>query len=151
MSYTTMEKMALGAVRGAPVTAEYRTDHFKIRHRAQTLHPRDFSDVSDGSQSNDDSGPGTDSTGGPNTESEDGAFDSHNETDSSAEMALISRAFKEPNVVGPDPTSQRAVDVNLQSEGQESTGQSSLDATLSELRHQEAPRTSETHREPKKK
>ena len=68
MSYTTMEKMVLGAVRGAPVTAESRTDHFKIRHRAQTPHSRDFSDVSDGSQSNDDSGPGTDSTGGPNTE-----------------------------------------------------------------------------------
>ena len=60
MSYTTMEKMVLSAVRGAPVTAESRTDHFKIRHRAQTPHPRDFSDVTDGSQSNDDSGPGTD-------------------------------------------------------------------------------------------
>ena len=83
--------------------------------------------------------------------SEDGAFGSHNETDISAEMALLSRAFKEPNVVEPDPTSQRAVDVNLQSKGQESTGQSSLDATLSELRHQEEPRPSETHREPKKK
>ena len=66
-------------------------------------------------------------------------------------MALISRAFKEPNVVEPDPASQRTVDVNPQSEGQESTGQSSLDATLSELGHQEAPRSSETHREPKKK
>ena len=112
MSYTTMEKMVLGAVRGAPVTAESRTDHFKIRHRAQTPHPRDFSDVSDGSQSNDDSGPGTDSTGDPITESEDGVFDSHNETDSSAEMALISRAFKEINVVEPDPASQREIDVN---------------------------------------
>ena len=151
MSYTTIEKMVLGAVRVAPVTAESHTDHFKIRHRAQTPHPRDFSDVSDGSQSNDDSGPGTDSTSDPNTESEDGVFGSHNETDSSAEMALISRAFKEPNVVEPDPASQRTVDVNPQSEGQESTGQSSLDATLSELGHQEAPCSSDTHREPKKK
>ena len=79
--------MVLGAVRGAPVTAESRTDHFKIRHRAQTPHPRDLSVISDGSQSNEDSRPGTDSTGDPNTESEDGVFDSHNETDSSAEMA----------------------------------------------------------------
>ena len=146
-----MENMVLGAVRGAPVTAESRTDHFKIWHRAQTPHPREFSDVSDGSQSNDDSGPGNDWTGDPITESEDGVFDSHNETDSSAEMALISRAFKEPNVVEPDPASQREIDVNPQNEGQESTGQSSLDATLSELRHQEAPRPSGTHREPKKK
>ena len=151
MSYTTMEKMVLGAVRGAPVTAESRTDHFKIRHRAQTPHPRDLSDISDGSQSNDDSGPGTDSTGDPNSESDDGVFDSQNETDISAEMALISRAFKEPNVVEPDPASQRAVDVDPQSKGQESTGRSSMDSTLSELRHQEAPRPSETHREPKKK
>ena len=151
MSYRAMEKMVLGAVRGAPVTAESRTGHFKIRHRAQTPHPRDLSDISDGSQSNDDSGPGTDSFGDPNTESEDGVFDSPNETDSSAEMALISRAFKEPNEVEPDPTSQRAVDVGPQSEGHESTGQSSLDATLSELRHQEAPRPSKTQREPQKK
>ena len=151
MSYTTMEKMVLGAVRGAPVTAESRTDHFKIRRRAQTPHPRDLSDISDGSQSNDDSGPCTDSVGDPNTESEDGVFDSPNETDSSAEMALISRAFKKPNEVEPDPTKQRAVDVGRQSEGHESTGQSSLDATLSELRHQEAPRPSETNRESKKR
>ena len=151
MSYTTMEKMVLGAVRGAPVTAESRTDHFKIRRRAQTPHPRDLSDISDGSQSNNDSRPGTDSAGDPNTESEDGVFDSPNETDSSAEMGLISRAFKKPNEVEPDPTNQRAVDVGRQSEGYESTGQSSLDATLSELRHQEAPRPSETNRESKKR
>ena len=151
MSYTTMEEMVLGAVRGAPVTAKSRTDHFKIRRRAQTPHPRDLSDSSDGSQSYDNFGSSTDSAGDPNTESEDGVFDSPNETDSSAEMALISQAFKEPNLVEPDPTSQRIVDVSRRDEGHESTGQSSLDATLSELRHQEVPRPSETRKESKKK
>ena len=84
MSYTTMKKMVLGAVRGAPVTAESRTDHFKIRNRAQTPHPRHLSESSDGTRGEHDSGPGTDSTGEHHTESEDGVFDSCNETDSSA-------------------------------------------------------------------
>ena len=89
----------------------------------------------------------TDSTGELNTEGEDGVFDS----DSSAEMALISQAFKGPKAVEPDQASQEGAEANLQSEGQESTGQTSLDATLSELRHQETPRPSGTRKELKKK
>ena len=147
-----MEKVVLGAVRGAPVTAESRTDNIKIRNKAQTPHPRHLSESSDGTRGDDDSGPGTDSTGELHTEGEDGVFDSCNETGSSAEMALISQAFKAPKVVEPDPTSQEGAEANLQSEGQESTGHSSLDViqTLSELRHQATPRPSGTRKELKK-
>ena len=140
MSYTTMEKLVLGAVKGTPVTTESRTDHFKIRNRAQTPRPRHLSDTCDGTRGNDDSGPGTDSTGELSTEGEDGVFDSYNGSDSSGEMALISQAFEGPKVTEADPVSQGGAEVNLQGEGHESTGQSSLDATLSELRHQETPR-----------
>ena len=47
-SFTTMEKMVSGAVKGAPATAESRTDHFRSRHRAQTPHPHRDSDTSEG-------------------------------------------------------------------------------------------------------
>ena len=47
MSYTAVEQMVLGAVRGAPVTSRSRTDHFKIRPRAQTPGPGHQNDSSD--------------------------------------------------------------------------------------------------------
>ena len=36
MSYTVMEQMVIGAVKGAPVTSSSKTDHFTIRPRVQT-------------------------------------------------------------------------------------------------------------------
>ena len=50
MSYTVMEQMVIGAVRGAPVTSSSRTDHFKIRPRAQTPGPGLQSDSEDSSR-----------------------------------------------------------------------------------------------------
>ena len=39
MSYTAMEQMVIGAVKGAPITSESSIDHFRIRTRAQTPRP----------------------------------------------------------------------------------------------------------------
>ena len=36
LTYTTMEKMVLDAVRGQPTTSQSHTDHFRVRARAQT-------------------------------------------------------------------------------------------------------------------
>ena len=121
--------MVIGAVRRAPVTSSSRTDPFKIRPRAQTPGPGLQSDSEDSSRAGYCSGSGTDTSEGSSA----GQESRRSETDSSGEMALISQAFKEPfSRVPPsraDPTQA----------GFESTEQSSLDATLSELRTQTAP------------
>ena len=133
MSYSTMEQMVIGAVRGAPVTSSPRTDHFKIRPRAQTPGPGLQSDSEDSSRAEYCSVSGTDTSEGSSAGQESRGLESFNETDSSGEKALISQAFKEPfSGVPPsraDPTQA----------GFESTDQSSLDATLSEIRTQTAP------------
>ena len=133
MSYSTMEQMVIGAVRGAPVTSSSRTNHFKIRPRAQTPGPGLQRDSENSSRAEYCSGSGTDTSEGSGAGQESRGSESFNETDSSGEMALISQAFKEPfSCVLPsraDPTQA----------GFESTEQSSLDATLSELRTQSTP------------
>ena len=132
MSCTTMEQMVIGAVRGAPINSKPRTDHFKIRSRAQTPGPGHQGETSDSCHGEASSGSGTDTSGGASTSREDKELDSFNDSDSSAEMALISQAFKEPKsfvlVTGTAPI------IDPTNEGFESAGQSSLDATLSEIR-----------------
>ena len=51
LTYTTMEKMILEALKGQPTTSQPRTDHFRLRTRAQTPARRDSSDSSFGSES----------------------------------------------------------------------------------------------------
>ena len=64
-------------------------------------------------------------------------------------MALISKAFKEPTIVEPSPARQQGAEIDPQSEGHESTRRSSLEVTLSELRHQETPRPNGSGKMPK--
>ena len=137
MSFTAMEQMVIGAVRGAPVTSSSRTDHFRIRPRAQTPGPGLHSD-SDGSlRSENFPESGTDTSVGTSSGQEDRGLDSSNDTDSSGEMALISQAFKEP--FRPASTSCGTTQNDPSQAGFESAEQSSLDATLSELRTQTSP------------
>ena len=137
MSYSTMEQMVIGAVRGGPVTSSSRTDRFKLRPRAQTPGPRLQSDSEGSSRGEYDPGSGTDTSEGSSAGRESKGFESFNETDSSGDMALISHAFKEPfsNV----PPSRRVLLADPTQVGFESTEQSSLDATLSELRTKTSP------------
>ena len=62
------------------------------------------------------------------------ASDSFNEGDSLSEMALISRAFEETARTMSSSGAQEGIMTDPCTEGFESTGRSSLDATLSELR-----------------
>ena len=84
-SFTTM---VLEAVKGAPATAQSRTDHFRSRHRAQNPHPHMDSDTSEGGIESDSCSeplaPGSSSTlaSGDSTTS-------YEESDSAAETALI--------------------------------------------------------------
>ena len=96
MSFTAMEQMVIGAVRGAPVTSSSRTDHFRIRPRAQTPGPGLHSDTDGSPGSEDFPESGTDTSVGTSSGQEDRGLDCSNDTDSSGEMALISQAFKEP-------------------------------------------------------
>ena len=137
MSFTAMEQMAIGAVRGAPVTSSSRTDHFRVRSRAQTPGPGLHSDSEDSSRSENFPESGTDTSAESSSGQEDRGLDSSNDTDSSGEMALISQAFKEP--FRPASTSRKTTQGDPSQAGFESAEQSSLDATLSELRTQTSP------------
>ena len=137
MSFTAMEQMVIGAVRGAPVTSSSRTDHFRVRPRAQTPGPGLHSDSEDSSRSENFPESGTDTSAGSSSGQEDRGLESSNDTDSSREMALISQAFKEP--FRPASTSRKTTQDDPSQAGFESAEQSSLDATLSELRTQTSP------------
>ena len=124
MSCTTMDQMVIGAVRGAPITSKPRTDHFKFRSTAQTPGPGHQSESSDSYHDEAFSGSGTDTSGGASTSREDKELDSFNDSDSSAEMALISQAFKELKSFVPVTGTAPVIDPT--NEGFESAGHSSL-------------------------
>ena len=137
MSFTVMEQMVIGAVKGAPVTSSSKTDHFKIRPRAQTPGPGLQSDSEDSSRAEYHSGPGTDTSEESSAGRESKGLESFNETDSSGEMAPITEAFKEP--FSCVPCSRGVARADPTQVGFEFTEQSSFDATLSELRTQTPP------------
>ena len=91
MSYDTLERMVLDAVRGKPATAPSRTAHFYKRSRAATPFRElssDSSDVEEGGVSN------TDSHGHDSTDlGEVGDSSSFGESDSAGKMALITAAL----------------------------------------------------------
>ena len=152
MSYETMERMVIGAIKGAPITSESRTRHFKLRQRAQTPGPGQQEDSSDSSRDASHSGFRTDTSEDVGTGRGERELELFNDSDSSGEMALISQAFKEPCIPTPIARDTRITDSTI--EGFGSAGRSSLDATLSELRdrptHAEPPVTN-SGKAPKKK
>ena len=154
MSYTTMEQMVIGAVRGMPVTSASRTDCLKTRSRAQTPRRRQLSGSSGSFPEESDSGSGTDSTGDFNTIREEETSHFFNESDSSGEKALISQSFKEPTKLVFNSGANEEARIDPCNEGFEPTGQSSLDATFSEMREQTAscrPSTSRSEKCQKKR
>ena len=90
MSYSTMERMVLDAVKGTPTVAPSKTSHFQIGGRAQTparVYEVDSSLSESGSDSNAQTG----------AKSSDGMGGSsfYGESDSATEMTLISGTFKQ--------------------------------------------------------
>ena len=140
MSYDTMERMVLDAVRGKPATAPSRTAHFYKRSRAATPFRElssDSSDVEEGGVSN------TDSHRHDSTDlGEVGDSSSSGESDSAGEMALITAALnpgqKEDSQNHPDPgtSSRQAEERALE------TDPSRQDIPLSEVREQALDATS---------
>ena len=83
MSYETMERMVIGAIKGAPITSESRTGHFKLRQRAQTPGPGQQEESSDSSRDASHSGFGTDTSEDAGTGGEERELELFNDSDSS--------------------------------------------------------------------
>ena len=128
LTYSTIERMILDAMKGAPTTAPSRTDHFKSRTRAEAPMRRMDSDSSLDSH--------TDCEASDplwlGVDSEDIA--SCEESDGVTEMALISESFKKSSDQAIVPPTSTATALNQSSEGLDSSGASSQDATLSVVR-----------------
>ena len=130
------------AVKRAPVSSSSRFGHFKIRARLRTPRRRYSSDSSIDAQSSSDLVSGSDTAWETDAERGVEAMDLFNGSDSSQEMALISKAFKTPAAAMPVSDASEGTKVDPFNEGFESAGQSNLDPTLSEVRHQ---RTAKSH------
>ena len=133
MTCTTMEQMVIGAVKGKLATVPSRTGQFKSR--AQTPRP-----LQAGSSSSEgfltDHGQDSEASGDFSALLEVGGISMPEDSDSSGEIALIANSFKRSSIENTRPAQQSSTLLELVGRGDESTGQSSLDATLSELREQ---------------
>ena len=128
ISYSTMERMVLDAVKGTPTVALPKTSHFQIIGRAQTP-ARGYEVDSSMSES------GSDSNAQTGAESSDGMGGSsfNGEGDSATEISLISGTFKQAPTLS-QPTSSTSVSPTVRQTGDvELSGVSSQDATLLEL------------------
>ena len=134
MSYTTIERMILDAVRGSPTIAPSRTGHFQLGARAQTPYRYANSDSSD-----------AESGQLPIVDSEDqiatnfgglGDSSTFGESDSAGEMALISATFEASNNRSAVKTTSLPAPSGLIQVDSQETDFSSQDATLSEVRDQ---------------
>ena len=133
MTCTTMEQMVIGAVKGMLATAPSRTGQFKSR--AQTPRPHQAgSSSSEGFLT--DPGQDSEASGDFSALLEVGGISMPEDNDSSEEMALIANSFKRSSIEKTRPAKQSPTLLESVGRGDESTGQSSLDATLSELREQ---------------
>ena len=134
ISYDTMERMVLDAVRGKPATAPSRTAHFYKRGRAATPFRElssDSSDMEEGGVSN------TDSHGQDSTDlGEVVDSSSFGESDSAGEMALIEAALNPGQKEGSQHQLVPSTSSRLPEEIALETDPSSQDLPLSEVRDQ---------------
>ena len=143
LTYATMEKMILDALKGQPTTSQPRTDHFRLRTRAQTPARGDSNNSSVESESGSElprhsiSGQISDNV------------TSCEESDGATEMALIAASFAKPVLAGPSTTTSTAR-LNVSSSDEVGTSDfTSQDATLSEIREQS--RVGKSHEDPSPK
>ena len=136
-------------MRGAPTTAQSRTDHFRSRHRAQTPHPHMDSDTSEG---------GTEShlcsglpvPGSSGTSAGEDMTTSYEESDSAAEMALIAESFQKSTA---EVSGKHSSTTRIQARSAEagtSSEMSCLDETLSAIREAAIEERTDISPQPKK-
>ena len=135
MPCSAMEEMMIGAVKGTPATAPSRTEQFRAKTRAPVHKHRQVGDSSsEGFTTGRESG--SETFGNVSMLQGDEDLPLPDESDSSGEMELIAGTFKRTATVYPDTTQQCHSRQDSPGEEAESTGLSSLDATLSEVRDQ---------------
>ena len=134
MSYTTMERMVVDAVKGMPTSTPSRTEHFRFRTRASTPFRVVESDSSD-AESTDMS-----KTKPAETDSSDlGDFDesaAFEDSDSAGELALIASNFQKSNITSQQTSQQPVTSLTSPPQNPESAEYSGQDATLREVRDQ---------------
>ena len=132
MSYTTMERMVLDAVKGTPTAVPSRSDQLRLRARAATPFRVPESDSGDvESAALDDLRLETSDSGESCTL---GDISIPEESDSSGEMALISQSFKESRGLVSTPRVQETATTSSLGKKPEQECSSSGDATLSEVK-----------------
>ena len=133
-SFTTMERMVIDAVRGAPAVAPSCTAHFHSRGRAQTPGPGVTSDSSESEIDNEAMTTVrlreySDSAGAGNSSY-------YEENDSATEMALITKSFKETQNTPGLVLTTEATPAEPQAANTDTMEQSSQDTTLLEIKEQ---------------
>ena len=134
MSYTTMERMVLDAVKGTPTAVPSRTDQLLLKARASTPFRVPDSDSSDAESATFD---------GPRLETSDsgesrtlGDISTPDESDSAGKMALITQSFKKSKELFSNPQLQETATTTSLRNRPEQECSSSGDATLSEVKRQ---------------
>ena len=134
LSYSTMEKMVIDAVKGKPTVAPSKTSHFFIKIRAQTpgrWHQSDQSSSEAEYHSNADSRALT-----PTSAGDTGGSSFEGESDSATEMALISATLGGDSQLAQSSQETDRVAISCTTAIDETTGPSSQDTTLLELQEQ---------------
>ena len=130
LTYSTMEKMVLDALKGKPTSKQSCTDRFRVRDRAQTHGPEGSSGSSFefASESN--------FPGQVDTELWHESVASCKESDEATEMALISASFEKSTIARPPVSARRTLLTAASADEFESSVFTSQDVTLSEIREE---------------
>ena len=134
MSYSTMGKMVVDAVRGKPTVAPSKTSHFLIRNRAQTPGRWDQNDQSSSEAEYDSSADSRALT--PTSAGDTGDSSFEGESDSATEMALISATLGGESQLVQSSQEKDRFAATCTTGGDETTGPSSQETTLLELQQQ---------------
>ena len=134
MSYSTMEKMVVDAVRGKPTVAPSKTSHFLIRNRAQTPGRWDQNDQSSSEAEYDSNADSRALT--PTSAGDTGSSSFEGESDSATEMALISATLGGESQLAQSSQEKDRFVVSCATGDDETTGPSSQETTLLELQQQ---------------
>ena len=130
LTYNTMEKMVLDAVRGQPTTSQSCTDHFRYRTKSQTPGRGARSDSSFETESE------SEVSGRPLPEVALERITSCEESDGATETALISLSFQKSTNVGPSTSASGSQPTIVSPDEMGSSEFASQDVTLSEIRDQ---------------
>ena len=134
LSYSTMEKMVVDAVKGKPTVAPSKTSHFLIKNRAQTPGRWDQSEQSSSEAEYDSNADSRALT--PTSAGDTGGSSFEGESDSATEMALISATLGGDSQLAQSSQEKDRVAISCTTAIDETTGPSSRDTTLQELQEQ---------------